>query len=392
MSISLNYRPPKPVRRQSSTIGGAAGQMYHGICMFLLICLLLTISSANLAQQSPDASRFTRSSTGATRADERLRLAIIGSTISGVVVNSQGAPVSGATVVAKNLQNGTETRTQANDKGSFSFSALPAATYSLITTAPNFLRDERKLEVSQAISPPPLRIELKDGSPRTMMPSLRLPAMAPGTPPDLVLRELRKPPAKPIEKQIDSRLEAASSGEIVFNPPTRMQAETHETVTVRISKSLVKDLTQGMLGGGESQTQPIKVGSEMGVTLKGPEDYFTIARLNSSEKQAITDDDATQWLFDVLPLKAGHSNLILTAYVVLDTPGGAEQHDYPVFAREIDITTAPKPFLPSALSFVGNNWDKLLGALVSTGLLGWIITRLKKKANSKDKGARRGKA
>src|SRR5262249_1073714 len=307
-------------------------------------------------------------------------------------VNSKGAPVSGASVVAKNLQSGAETRTQTNDKGSFSFSAVPAATYSLTTNAQGYLRDERKVEVKQAISPPPLRIELKDGSPRTLMPAVRLPATAPGTPPDQILRQLRKPPAKAIEKQIDSRLESAGSGEIVFNPPTQMQAENHETVTVRVSKSLVNDLTQGMLGGGEPQTQPIKVGSEMGVTLKGPEDYFRIDRLNSSEKQAITDNDATQWLFDVLPLKAGHSNLILTAYVVLDTPDGAEQHDYPVFAREIEITTAPKPFLPSALAFVGNNWDKLLGALVSTGLLGWIVARVRRKANSKGTAGRRDKA
>src|SRR5262249_3726592 len=305
---------------------------------------LSAVSHKTLAQRSPDASRITGSAGGLTGTDERLRLAIIGSTISGVVVNSPGVPVSGASAVLKNLPNGAEPRTQTNDKGSFSSSALPAATYSLTTNARTYLRDERKIEVSQAISQRPLRIELKDGLPRTPMPAVRLPATAPGTPPDQVLRQLRKPPAKPIEQQIDSRLESAASGEIVFNPPTQMQAGTHETVTVRISKSLVNDLTKGLLGGGEPQTQPIKVGSEMGVTLKGPEDYFAIARMNSSEKQTITGDDATQWLFDVLPLKAGHPNLILTAYVVLDTPDGAEQHDYPVFAREIDITTAPKPF------------------------------------------------
>ena len=363
----------------------AARQMYHAFSMIILTCLFFTISNATFAQQPPDASRFSRSAGAPARVDERLRLAIIGSTISGVVVNSQGAPISRASVVIKNLQNGAENRAETNDKGSFSFSALPAGAYSITTSAPKYLPDERTVKVSQAISPPPLRIELKDGSLRTVMPAVQLPAIAPGTPPDQVLRELRKPPAKPIEKQIDNRLESAAGGEIVFNPPSQMQAGTHETVTVRISKSLVNDLTQGMLGRGEPQTQPVKVGSEMGVTLKGPEDYFTIARLNSSEKQTITDDEATQWLFDVLPLKAGHSNLILTAYVVLDTPDGAEQHDYPVFAREIDITTAPKPFLPSALAFVGNNWDKLLAALVSTGLLGWIVARLKKKSNSKDK-------
>jgi len=359
--------------------------------MILLVGISFLMLGPALAQQSPDASRLTRSGAAATRLDERLRLSIAGPNIGGVVVNSQGGAVPGATVVAKNLQNGVETKAQTNDKGSFVFAGLPAGTYTLTTTAPKFLKDERKVQVSAGISPP-LRIELKDGTLRTLMPSVKLPTFAPGTPPEQVLRELRKAPAKPEESRIDKKLDTAKNGQIVFNPPKQMQAGKHETVTVRIANSLARDLTAGMLGQGEPQNQNIKVGSEMGVTLKGPEDFFTIHLLNSSEKQAITNDDATQWLFDVLPLKAGQAHLILTAYVVLDTPDGVEQHDYPVFAREIDITTAPKPFVPAALGFIGNNWDKLLAALVSTGLLGWIVARLKRGSNSKETPSRRQKS
>src|SRR5262245_60082780 len=358
--------------------------------MIPLIFLMFSVPALGLAGQGPDASRFTRSREASAQLGERLRLSIIAPGLSGVVVNSQGAPVPGASVVARNLQSAVETKVQTNEKGSFNFSGLTAGDYSLTTTAPNFLKDERKVHVATANSPP-LRIELKDGSPRTLMPSLKLPAPAPGTPPEQILRELRRPPAKPVDSQIDNRLEAAKNGQIVFNPPKQMQADRDETVTVRISKSLVKDLTAGLVGSGDPQTQPIKVGSEMGVTLKGSGDYFKIALLNSSEKQTITDDEATQWLFDVLPLKAGHAHLILTAYVVLDTPDGAEQHDYPVFAREIDITTAPKAIGSAALGFLASNWDKLLAALVSTGLLGWIVARLTKKGNSKDKDSRRQK-
>jgi hypothetical protein len=353
-----------------------------------LVCLLFIALGPALAQQSPDASRFLRPGGPATPGGERLRLSIAGPNITGVVVNSQGAAVPGASVVAKSRQSGVETSVQTNDKGSFVFAALPAGAYTLTTTAQGFLKDERNLNVS-TVPTPPLRIELKDGKPRTFMPSVRLPALAPGTPPEQVLQELKRPSPKPVDTQIDNRLETAKNGQIVFNPPKQMQTGKDETITVRISKSLVDDLTRGLLGSGDPQSQNIKVGSEMGVTLKGPQDYFTIALLNSSEKQAITDSEATQWVFDVLPLKAGQADLILTAYVVLETPDGAEQHDYPVFARQIDITTAPKPFLPAVLEWVANNWDKLLAALVSTGLLGWIVARFKKKSNSKQRTSRR---
>src|SRR5215469_6871600 len=356
--------------------------------MILLIGLLLVITGSPLAQQPPDASRITRTPSPTARIEPRSGLSIIGGEIRGVVVNSQGTAVRGAIIVAKNSQNGIETKAQTDDKGSFLIAGLAAGRYTVTTTAPGLVTDTRTLDVSIGVSPP-LRVELKDGALRTVMPALKLPATAPGTPPEQVLQELKKPATKPVDTQIDNRLDSAKNGQIAFNPPKQMRAGKNETVTVRISKSLINDLTQGLLGGGSPQSQDIKVGSEMGVTLKGPADYFTIALLNSSEKQAITETETTQWVFDVLPLKAGQANLILTAYVVLDTPDGAEQHDYPVFAREIQITTAPKPFLPAVLGFIGDNWDKLLAALGSLGILGWIGSRFKKKRKVKPKPARR---
>jgi hypothetical protein len=356
--------------------------------MILSIGLLLVVTGAPLAQQSPGASRTTRPPSSAARIEPRIGLSIVGGEIRGVVVNSQGTAVKGATVVAKNLQGGIESRAQTDDKGSFVIAGLAAGRYTVTTTAAGLLTDTRMLDVSMAVSPP-LRVELKDPTLKTLMPALKLPAIAPGTPPEQVLQELKKPATKPIDTQIDNRLDSAKNGQIAFNPPKQMQAGKNETVNVKISKSLVDDLTQGLLGGGAPQSQDIKVGSEMGVTLKGPADYFTIALLNSSEKQAVTDSEATQWVFDVLPLKAGQANLILTAYVVLDTPDGAEQHDYPVFAKEIEITTAPKSFLPAVLGFIGANWDKLLAALGSLGVLSWIGSRFTKKRKVKAKAARR---
>jgi len=41
------------------------------------------------------------------------------------------------------------------------------------------------------------------------------------------------------------------------------------------------------------------------------------------------------------------------------------------------------------LGFIGDNWDKLLAALGSLGILGWIGSRFTKKRKVKAKPARR---
>ena len=347
-----------------------------------LIGLLIIALNPGLAPQAPRDNPISgRPAAAALRAEGLITRQPIGASIRGVVVDSQGATVEGAAVVAKNNKTGLETRAQTNDKGSFIISPLPPGIYSLTVTSKEFLPDQRQVEVTTGISPP-LRIEVKSGAARTtMLPVTAVPRArtegSPGQPQQLTQKEPTK--------QVEGQLESLKTGLIVFNPPTSMQTGKNETVEVRVSKSLLKDLTKGLQGSGATQNQPIQVGSEMGVTLKGTGGYFTIALLNSDEKQVITDNEFTQWLFDVLPLKAGSATLNLTAYVVLDTADGPEQHDYPVFTRQIEVVTVPKSVVAAVLGWIGGNWDKLLAALVSTGLLGWFVTRLKKTGKSNDK-------
>jgi len=66
-------------------------------------------------------------------------------------------------------------------------------------------------------------------------------------------------------------------------------------------------------------------------------------------------------------------------------------YDRPVFVREITVVTAPKPppvkktAGTALLGFLATNWDKLLGALASTGLLGWFVAWMAKRRSTRKK-------
>jgi len=59
-------------------------------------------------------------------------------TLNGTVLDSSGAVVPGATVVATNVATGVETRTTTTSAGAYTLPYLPAGTYSIRVSAPGF--------------------------------------------------------------------------------------------------------------------------------------------------------------------------------------------------------------------------------------------------------------
>jgi len=176
---------------------------------------------------------------------------------------------------------------------------------------------------------------------------------------------------------IDDEINKLTPGRILFDPATEMKVGNSEKVEVRIAKSFTGDLTAGLKGRGRPEIEEISVGSYMGVTLKGTEGFFVIDLKNRQEK-IVTEGHYTEWVFDVTPLKVGAPSLYLTAYVVIDTPAGERAYEPPAFVKEIKVTTTA---VATVSTFLKTNWDKVIGMILGTGVIGlcvrWVVTKAK---------------
>jgi len=83
-----------------------------------------------------------------------------GVSLTGTVQDASGAVVPGASVVARNVDTGVETRTTSNDRGSYTFPSLQVGNYEISAEAPGFARFSRSGIRLSVGSQPSLNITL----------------------------------------------------------------------------------------------------------------------------------------------------------------------------------------------------------------------------------------
>jgi len=177
---------------------------------------------------------------------------------------------------------------------------------------------------------------------------------------------------------IDEEIKKLAPGLILFNPPKNMTVGIKERVEVRIDKTFDENLSEGLRGRGEPQIEDIKVGSVMKVQLIGND--FDIEPL-SEEEQLVSGIGFTQWEYEVMPKKAGDQIIILKVCTIIILPEGKEKTKcIPVFERKINVEVNP---IYSIRNFIEINWKWIVGLIVSSGLIGWILKKRKLKNGSK---------
>ncbi|HEX8494177.1 MAG TPA: hypothetical protein VF658_15120 [Pyrinomonadaceae bacterium] len=181
--------------------------------------------------------------------------------------------------------------------------------------------------------------------------------------------------SKDVQEVINDEVRKLKPGQILFNPAQEMKVGAPETIEVRIANSLISDLEKGLKGKGASQVEEVKVSAYMGVLLNGTEEFFHIT-LKNREQKIVADDQYTEWIFNVTPLKQGKPSLYLTPYNVIDTPAGEKTYEHPSFIREINVTTT---LTYTILKFFRDNWKEIIGIFIASGLLGLIINLIKKR-------------
>ncbi len=144
--------------------------------------------------------------------------------------------------------------------------------------------------------------------------------------------------AKPQPVGLPSRKE----GKVLYHIPGMMQVNRWARCTVRLAWEEIL-LTEGLkIPEVDRIIESIRLGSVMQVSLNEGRDghNFEIKSLNN-EEQFITEDDFTEWLFDVKPLHSGNFTLILRITLIQLIEGKERKKDV-VLERNV-VTEAVVP-------------------------------------------------
>lgn len=110
-------------------------------------------------------------------------------------------------------------------------------------------------------------------------------------------------------------------GNVVYNIPDTMIVFNSYIIKVRINKITNIINIKGNLGPGRIVDTVIKISDKMEVVIKdestGNDKYFEISKVNN-DQQLIEEEDYTEWIFNVKPLKFGNKKLNIVISIVKD--------------------------------------------------------------------------
>jgi RNA polymerase sigma-70 factor, ECF subfamily len=152
-------------------------------------------------------------------------------------------------------------------------------------------------------------------------------------------------------------------GRLLFNPPDRMILGRTDRVEVRLIRTAERDseLLRDLKGRGDPQLEGIPTAPLMAVTLKG--DGFRVTSY-SDEEQAVTQDEASLWEFDVQALRRGAQRLAMCVSLRIPVPGHPlERKSVPVRETTIKVSV-DAPVLVAR--FVSSNWQWVVGTIIAT--------------------------
>ena len=134
--------------RQTPGMGNARRGVVAARTLGLFLTLILSFSLPTIAQEKTPVATSDKA---------------YPPQLSGTVVDTSGAVISGATVQARSANGTVQITTQSNASGSFSISGLSAGSYRLVVSKPGFETKEVAVTIGATKAPVPLRISLPVG-------------------------------------------------------------------------------------------------------------------------------------------------------------------------------------------------------------------------------------
>jgi hypothetical protein len=171
-------------------------------------------------------------------------------------------------------------------------------------------------------------------------------------------------------------IDGLPEAQTVVQYPAPMQVQRADKFTVRVSRTMIADITlpATRLQGQQKQItehDTIQVTPSLSVRLSG-DPYFKVYSL-SDEVQEV-DKGTSEWSFNVVPQKAGTWPLHLLITRILN---GEVKKDYPAKDEYVKVRVLP-PFTVVA-EFVGKNWQWLWTTIAAPLVVFWWNHRRKKK-------------
>ncbi len=164
-------------------------------------------------------------------------------------------------------------------------------------------------------------------------------------------------------------------GKILYNPPEQMRVGEAERIEVRITRQLSDEIYKDLQGKGRPRVEDSPITAEMQVELIGEANIFDI-RSMSSPIQSVFGSH-TEWYWDVTPLSSGTHLLTLKTTFIHE---GKILKDSDPVVRNIKVEINP---VYSTSRWLGNNWDKVLGALgiTAAGVFAFLYQKLRRRLN-----------
>jgi hypothetical protein len=171
----------------------------------------------------------------------------------------------------------------------------------------------------------------------------------------------------------DYLISQIKKGIIAYDIPETMTWGKKYRVTVKIHDSLLYEMDS------LPNISVIDISSTIKASLTG--NSFNIDTTLTSSIQLRKLNSPTVWLWDVTPKKSGVQKLRLKIVCILKRQGYTDEfYDYPVYEVERNIES---DIIPMFLNFLSENSKIIIGFLLSSTFLGWIINWFKKLKKNK---------
>jgi Effector-associated domain 11 len=128
-------------------------------------------------------------------------------------------------------------------------------------------------------------------------------------------------------------------GRLMHNIPGKMILNEMSECIIRIAKD-DEQLLRDFVLTGDSKVESIAISKKMEVELADPTGgkAFDISTI-STNRQFITQNDFTQWIFDVIPLMEGSHRLAVKAIIIEEIDGKEERRDI-VYRSMVTVVTS----------------------------------------------------